>query len=117
MNRLMRYREVLSLDTKGWSTDDSSVGDTCRGTEADAADMVLNKVIDYIRREYNISHVIIQIERHFKPRDSAKPTTQAQKQQQLASIISEQREEEEKENQTSKEHRRDGESEDDSHCG
>ncbi|KAF3579985.1 hypothetical protein DY000_02036103 [Brassica cretica] len=30
--------------------------------EADA-DMVLNKVIDYIRREYNISHVTIQIER------------------------------------------------------
>ncbi|CAH8326252.1 unnamed protein product [Eruca vesicaria subsp. sativa] len=27
------------------------------------ADMVLNKVIDYIRREYNISHVTIQIER------------------------------------------------------
>ncbi|KAK9275605.1 hypothetical protein L1049_022872 [Liquidambar formosana] len=30
--------------------------------EADA-DMVLDKVIDYIRREYNISHVTIQIER------------------------------------------------------
>lgn len=30
--------------------------------EADA-DMVLEKVIDYIRREYNISHVTIQIER------------------------------------------------------
>ncbi|CAA7044334.1 unnamed protein product [Microthlaspi erraticum] len=30
--------------------------------EADA-DMVLNKVVDYIRREYNISHVTIQIER------------------------------------------------------
>ncbi|XP_010523839.1 PREDICTED: metal tolerance protein 1-like [Tarenaya hassleriana] len=30
--------------------------------EADA-DMVLNKVIDYIRTEYNISHVTIQIER------------------------------------------------------
>ncbi|CAL9232330.1 unnamed protein product [Arabidopsis halleri] len=30
--------------------------------EADA-DMVLNKVMDYIRREYNISHVTIQIER------------------------------------------------------
>ncbi|XVE58187.1 hypothetical protein DITRI_Ditri04bG0150300 [Diplodiscus trichospermus] len=30
--------------------------------EADA-DMVLNKVIEYIRREYNISHVTIQIER------------------------------------------------------
>ncbi|XVF10275.1 hypothetical protein REPUB_Repub07fG0168600 [Reevesia pubescens] len=30
--------------------------------EADA-DMVLNKVADYIRREYNISHVTIQIER------------------------------------------------------
>lgn len=28
------------------------------------ADMVLDKVIDYIRREYNISHVTIQIERH-----------------------------------------------------
>ncbi|XP_050385720.1 metal tolerance protein 1-like [Argentina anserina] len=27
------------------------------------ADMVLNKVIDYIRREYNISHVTIQVER------------------------------------------------------
>ncbi|KAL4339514.1 hypothetical protein GQ457_08G035360 [Hibiscus cannabinus] len=27
------------------------------------ADMVLNKVVDYIRREYNISHVTIQIER------------------------------------------------------
>ena len=27
------------------------------------ADMVLDKVIDYIRREYNISHVTIQIER------------------------------------------------------
>ncbi|PPR86621.1 hypothetical protein GOBAR_AA34070 [Gossypium barbadense] len=27
------------------------------------ADMVLNKVIDYIRREYNISHITIQIER------------------------------------------------------
>lgn len=32
--------------------------------EADA-DMVLEKVIDYIRREYNISHVTIQIEREF----------------------------------------------------
>ncbi|KAF5477959.1 hypothetical protein F2P56_004562 [Juglans regia] len=31
-------------------------------SEADA-DMVLNKVIDYIRREYNISHVTIQVER------------------------------------------------------
>ncbi|KAB2037869.1 hypothetical protein E1A91_D03G100600v1 [Gossypium mustelinum] len=30
--------------------------------EADA-DMVLNKVIDYIKRDYNISHVTIQIER------------------------------------------------------
>lgn len=30
--------------------------------EADA-DMVLDKVVDYIRREYNISHVTIQIER------------------------------------------------------
>ncbi|KAI4370831.1 hypothetical protein MLD38_019136 [Melastoma candidum] len=30
--------------------------------EADA-DMVLNKVIDYIKREYNITHVTIQIER------------------------------------------------------
>nr|CAZ68126.1 heavy metal transporter MTP1 [Arabidopsis halleri subsp. halleri] len=30
--------------------------------EADS-DMVLNKVMDYIRREYNISHVTIQIER------------------------------------------------------
>uniref|UniRef100_A0A5B7BQN5 Putative metal tolerance protein 1 isoform X1 n=1 Tax=Davidia involucrata TaxID=16924 RepID=A0A5B7BQN5_DAVIN len=30
--------------------------------EADA-DMVLDKVIDYIRREYNISHVTVQIER------------------------------------------------------
>lgn len=30
--------------------------------EADA-DMVLDKVIDYIKREYNISHVTIQIER------------------------------------------------------
>ncbi|XWS61489.1 hypothetical protein CRYUN_Cryun07bG0130100 [Craigia yunnanensis] len=30
--------------------------------EADA-DMVLNKVVDYIRREYNITHVTIQIER------------------------------------------------------
>ncbi|CAG7881227.1 unnamed protein product [Brassica rapa] len=30
--------------------------------EADA-DMVLSKVIDYIRREYNISHITIQIER------------------------------------------------------
>ncbi|PKI75026.1 hypothetical protein CRG98_004594 [Punica granatum] len=27
------------------------------------ADMVLDKVVDYIRREYNISHVTIQIER------------------------------------------------------
>ncbi|XP_039166796.1 metal tolerance protein 1-like [Eucalyptus grandis] len=27
------------------------------------ADMVLNKVVDFIRREYNISHVTIQIER------------------------------------------------------
>ncbi|GMI95336.1 metal tolerance protein 1, ZINC TRANSPORTER OF ARABIDOPSIS THALIANA 1 [Hibiscus trionum] len=27
------------------------------------ADMVLNKVVDYIKREYNISHVTIQIER------------------------------------------------------
>nr|AAY46198.1 heavy metal transporter [Noccaea caerulescens] len=27
------------------------------------ADMVLNKVVDYIRREYNISHVTVQIER------------------------------------------------------
>lgn len=27
------------------------------------ADMVLNKVIDYIKREYNITHVTIQIER------------------------------------------------------
>lgn len=30
--------------------------------EADA-DMVLDKVVDYIKREYNISHVTIQIER------------------------------------------------------
>jgi zinc transporter 2 len=27
------------------------------------ADMVLDKVIDYIKREHNISHVTIQIER------------------------------------------------------
>ncbi|WMV36549.1 hypothetical protein MTR67_029934 [Solanum verrucosum] len=29
------------------------------------ADMVLDKVVDYIRREYNISHVTIQIEREY----------------------------------------------------
>ncbi|KAL6543964.1 Metal tolerance protein 1 [Orobanche gracilis] len=34
--------------------------------EADA-DMVLDKVIDYIKREYNISHVTIQIERALVP--------------------------------------------------
>ncbi|KAH6755013.1 zinc transporter [Perilla frutescens var. hirtella] len=34
--------------------------------EADA-DMVLDKVIDYIKREYNISHVTIQIERDQTP--------------------------------------------------
>ncbi|XP_042022486.1 metal tolerance protein 1-like [Salvia splendens] len=34
--------------------------------EADA-DMVLDKVIDYIKREYNISHVTIQIEREQAP--------------------------------------------------
>ncbi|KAJ8442897.1 hypothetical protein Cgig2_022263 [Carnegiea gigantea] len=35
-------------------------------TKPDAdADMVLDKVIEYIRREYNISHVTIQVERQF----------------------------------------------------
>lgn len=33
--------------------------------EADA-DMVLDKVVDYIKKEYNISHVTIQIEREMQ---------------------------------------------------